>query len=155
MKFLLFLLSVLFGLFLVLAKMDPSQYRDTLKGTQIDFFKGLTVPFEPEVPESNVEGDMFDVSFYCSCPTCCGKNSPERGGHGLTASGKPPKEGETIAADWSVLPKGSKVDIEGFGTRTVMDTGSAIKGKKIDIFMKSHEEAKKAGRKQLRVKRLK
>jgi len=147
MKFSLFL-------FLVFAKMDPSQYQASLKDAQIDFFKGLTVPFEP-APESNVEGDMFDVSFYCSCPTCCGKNSPARGGHGLTASGKPPKEGETIAADWSVLPKGSKVDIEGLGPRTVMDKGSAIKGKKIDVFMKSHEEAKKAGRKQLRVKRLK
>lgn len=140
--------------------MDPLQYQDSLKNAQIDFFKGITSTFVPDpigptvVPESNVEGDMFDVSFYCSCPTCCGKSSPQVGGHGLTASGRPPKEGLTVAADWKVLPKGSKVDIEGFGLREVQDTGSAIKGKKIDVYMQSHEAAKKAGRKQLRVRRV-
>ncbi|MGH7274589.1 MAG: 3D domain-containing protein [Nitrospiria bacterium] len=111
-----------------------------------------SLPVQPH--ESNVEGDLYDVTFYCGCPICCGKNSPAAGGHGLTASGKPPKEGLTIASDWSILPKGSLVDIEGFGQRKVMDTGSAIKGKRIDIFMEDHEEAKKAGRKKLRVKKL-
>lgn len=109
---------------------------------------------EAEAPESNVEGDIFDVTHYCPCPKCCGKSSPEMGGHGLTASGKAPEEGLTIAADWSVLPKGTEVEIEGLGRRRVMDTGSAIKGNRIDVFMKDHEAARQAGRKQLRVKRV-
>jgi 3D (Asp-Asp-Asp) domain-containing protein len=109
----------------------------------------------PKGPDSNVEGDMYDVTFYCPCPRCCGPSSPERGGHGLTASGRPPVEGETVAADWTILPKGARIDIEGYGPRRVMDTGSAIKGKRLDIFMKDHEAAVKAGRKKLRVKRIK
>jgi len=131
--------------------MSPEDYRDELIRAQREALFGLVKP-----PPSLLEGeeDEFETTFYCPCPTCCGHSSPEKGGHGLTASGRPPEEGVTIAADWSVLPRGAEVEIEGLGRRRVMDTGSAIKGKKIDVFMKSHEAAKAAGRKRLRVKRI-
>ena len=81
----------------------------------------------------------FVITYYCSCGKCCGEYAD-----GLTASGTVPAEGRTIAADPNVLPMGSVVIIDGH-TYTVEDVGGAIKGKRIDIFMNSHQEALKAG----------
>ena len=80
----------------------------------------------------------FVISHYCSCETCCNKSD------GITASDTQATAGRTIAADPDVLPMGSVVIIDGH-TYTVEDVGGAIKGKRIDIFMDSHEEALKAG----------
>jgi 3D (Asp-Asp-Asp) domain-containing protein len=54
-----------------------------------------------------------------------------------------------IAADPRVLPVGSIVRIlDGptTGIYTVMDTGSAIKGRRIDVYLPSCAHAKKFGR---------
>ena len=55
-------------------------------------------------------------------------------GTGTTKSGKEVKVGH-IAADWSVLPQGTKVYVPGYGNAVVEDIGSAIKGRRIDVFM--------------------
>ena len=86
----------------------------------------------------------FVISHYCSCETCCNKSD------GITASGTKATAGRTVAADPDVLPMGSVVIIDGH-TYTVEDVGGAIKGKRIDIFMDSHEEALKAGVKTVEV----
>src|SRR6184192_4290949 len=60
-----------------------------------------------------------------------------------------------VAADPSVLPVGSIVRIiDGThsGIYTVMDTGPAVKGRKIDIFMANCERAAKFGEQQLRIR---
>lgn len=98
---------------------------------------------------SNVES-----TAYCSDVICTGPSSPEVGGHGLTKSGVRPEAGRTVAADPKIYPLGSVLDIEGLGRRVVEDTGSAIKGPKIDIFMDTHEAAKKYGRQPRRVRNL-
>ncbi|ODA08208.1 3D domain-containing protein [Paenibacillus polymyxa] len=67
--------------------------------------------------------------------------------YGRTASGKMTKSGVTIAADWKVLPKGTVVYIEGVGKRIVQDTGGAIKGHKIDVYVRTEREARDFGRK--------
>jgi 3D (Asp-Asp-Asp) domain-containing protein len=108
-----------------------------------------------DLPSSNVEGEEFEITAYCSDYACTGIHSPEVGGHGLTKSGKPPKVGVTIAADPKVLPLGTKVEIEGLGPRTVEDVGGAIKGKRIDVYMPSHEEALKFGRRRMKVRKVK
>lgn len=92
----------------------------------------------------------FRVTAYCVCEECCEK-PPSHPEYGITASGIRVQEGVTIAADWSVIPKGSKVFIEGVGERIVHDKGGAIKGNRIDVFLSSHEETKKFGVKQLKV----
>jgi len=83
------------------------------------------------------------VTFYCPCFKCCKANSPEVGGHGLTASGRLPKAGRTVAADWKVWPKGTCLEIEGIGIRRVEDRGSKIRGQALDVFMATHEKALK------------
>ena len=92
----------------------------------------------------------FEVTAYCNCRKCCGKsrNHPL---YGITASGKRARWG-TVAADWRVLPKGTKLKIEGFRTVfTVEDKGGAIKGNRIDVWYSSHRKALKFGRRKLKV----
>lgn len=93
----------------------------------------------PAIADSYVGG--FTVTAYCSCQKCCGK-----GARGLTASGKHVRPG-MIAADWGILPKGTRVRLSAFPGRTfvVEDTGSAIVGNRIDIWLPSHSLARQFG----------
>ena len=90
----------------------------------------------------------FKVTGYCSCKICCGNYSYEVTGRvNRTKSGTIPQDLHTLAADWSVLPKGTKVLIEGYGNTvfTVEDVGGAIKGNHIDLYRATHDNAKKVG----------
>lgn len=59
-----------------------------------------------------------------------------------------------IAADWKVLPRGSKVHIKGMGTFVVKDRGSKIRGNRIDIYMPSAKAAIRFGRRKVQLKKL-
>jgi len=66
---------------------------------------------------------------------------------GKTRSGVMARDG-ILAADPSVLPVGSVVHVidgPSSGIYTVMDTGAAVKGRKIDIFIADCERAKRFG----------
>ena len=78
----------------------------------------------------------YTLYAYCPCSKCCGKWSG-----GPTASGAMPQEGHTVAADWSVLPAGTEIYIEGVGWRVVEDTGAGIDGHTLDVYYDSHEAA--------------
>lgn len=54
-----------------------------------------------------------------------------------------------IAVDPNVIPLGSTVSIEGYGTYTAGDTGSDIVGNRIDVHITSLSQAKSFGRKTL------
>ena len=74
---------------------------------------------------------------------------------GETASGVQTRRG-IVAADPDVLPLGSRIRVEGLaarlnGTYDVEDTGRAVKGRIIDIFMRDCDAAKKFGRQSARV----
>ena len=56
---------------------------------------------------------------------------------GRTASGTVPTDGRTIAVDPRVIPLGTVIEIEGLGQRVAEDTGSHVKGKKLDVFLPS------------------
>jgi 3D (Asp-Asp-Asp) domain-containing protein len=56
-----------------------------------------------------------------------------------------------IAADPKVLPLGTKVYIEGYGNFVVCDTGGAIKGSRIDIWMPNRNHAIKFGRRKVQL----
>lgn len=96
-----------------------------------------------ELDESNYIGE-FEITFYCSCEVCCGKSD------GIMASGKKVYDG-ACATDWSLLTKGTRIFIEGEGVKTVEDTGSAIIGNKVDIYIESHEIALEKGIKKSKV----
>ena len=63
----------------------------------------------------------------------------------ITATGKKPQINHTIAVDPRVIPLGSKVYIEGMGTYYAEDTGGAIKGNILDVFVRTEAEANQRG----------
>lgn len=69
---------------------------------------------------------------------------------GQTATGMTPQRG-IIAVDPSVIPLGTKVYVEGYGDAIAGDTGGAIKGNIIDVFVDTESEANEWGRKQVEV----
>lgn len=73
--------------------------------------------------------------------------------NGRTASGSGVRRG-IIAADPRVLPLGTRVLITAgtwSGTYTVADTGGAIKGRKIDVWVPSSSEARRFGRRKVHI----
>jgi uncharacterized protein YabE (DUF348 family)/3D (Asp-Asp-Asp) domain-containing protein len=71
-------------------------------------------------------------------------------GYGRTATGVKAEAGHTIAVDPKVIPLGWWVYIDGIGYRRAEDTGGAIKGHKIDVFVSTEAEAIRFGRKRNR-----
>lgn len=78
-----------------------------------------------------------------------------KGCSGITASGLNLKKNPSIKAisvDTKVIPLGSKVYVEGYGYAIAADTGSAIKGNKIDVFISSKSKAIQWGVKTVKIK---
>lgn len=98
----------------------------------------------------NARPVLMEVTAYCPCTKCCGKDA-----HGVTASGRhvSHNNGRFVAADTSVLPFGTKLVIPGYGNGPVevVDRGGAIKGNKLDVFYPTHEEARQWGRRWVEV----
>jgi len=76
--------------------------------------------------------------------------------YGITASGTKVRKG-VVAVDPRVIPLGTKLYVESldgskdYGFCVAEDTGSAIKGNRIDLFFNSAEEVKRFGRRQVKV----
>lgn len=83
----------------------------------------------------------YKITYYC--PSC-------NGGY-QTASGKRAKAKRTIAVDRRKIKLGTKVKIDGHWY-TAEDTGGAIKGKKIDIFVSKHSQERGVKYKKVYVK---
>lgn len=56
---------------------------------------------------------------------------------------------KVIAVDPKIIPLGSKVWVEGYGVAIAGDTGGAIKGHKIDVFIKDEAAALQWGRRKI------
>ena len=67
-----------------------------------------------------------------------------------TATGTVPKKG-TIAVDPDVIPLGTELYVEGYGNGIAEDTGSAVKGNIIDLYMDSEQQARDWGRRNVNV----
>lgn len=88
---------------------------------------------------------MTATAYTASCAGCSG----------ITATGinlKANPNQKVISVDPNVIPLGSKVWVEGYGEAIAGDTGGAIKGNKIDIFIPTKQEALNWGRKTVTVK---
>ena len=80
----------------------------------------------------------FKITHYCG-GSCCNDEWA-----GVTATGAPLVEGDTIAVDPTVIPYGTKVIINGH-IFTATDCGGAIKGNRIDVFVNDHNRANQLG----------
>ena len=112
--------------------------------TTVEEIPHIVLNVEPETSDKKVNQAInlgeFRLTAYCPCEICCGKWSQ----YGLTASGTVPEEGRTIAVDKHVIPLGESVTIDGV-EYIAEDTGSAIKGNRIDIFFDDHQTALEFG----------
>jgi uncharacterized protein YabE (DUF348 family) len=98
--------------------------------------------------ESSGSGQELYVNstaYTGSCNGCSGVTST-----GINLNANP--NVKVIAVDPSVIPLGTKVYVEGYGYAVAADTGSAIRGNKIDVFFPSKSDAYRWGRKQVKVK---
>ena len=88
----------------------------------------------------------WEITFYCPCKKCCGPNA-----NGITACGhKLTKKDEfKVCAAPKNFPCGTKITVTGGwnGTLVVLDRAGAITGKRLDIFVWTHQTAKLYGRK--------
>lgn len=133
---------------------DLAQQRDIAANWEQDALNWQTEAQEAEAQVADLKNDLeaaqtgpagfsavylgeFNCTAYCSeqYEHICGT------GDGITASGAPVQAGVTVAADPDILPLGSAVYIEGVGLRYVQDTGSAVKGKALDVAVDTHSEA--------------
>jgi 3D (Asp-Asp-Asp) domain-containing protein len=98
-----------------------------------------TAPPPPPAPEQP-KTETFEATAYSI--------------EGETANGDQTRKG-IVAADPKILPLGSRIRVHDAGAYsgeyTVSDTGRAVKGREIDIYLPNDREAKEFGRKTVRV----
>ena len=92
---------------------------------------------------------VFDSTAYDLSVASCGK-APDHPEYGITRSGTKAREG-VVAVDPNVIPLGTKLYIEGIGNVVAEDSGGAIKGRIIDIFMPNNQDCKDWGRREIKV----
>ncbi|MET3576217.1 ubiquitin-like domain-containing protein [Bhargavaea ullalensis] len=96
-------------------------------------------------PSGGKEFYVSATAYTASCNGCSGITST-----GINLKANP--NAKVIAVDPSIIPLGSKVWVEGYGYAVAGDTGGAIKGHKIDVFVSSQSQAMSFGRKKVRIK---
>ena len=85
------------------------------------------------------------TAYTSGCNGCSGKTAT-----GINLRANP--NAKVIAVDPSFIPLGTKVYIEGYGYATAADTGGAVSGKKIDVFVPSAADAYNWGVKTVKIK---
>lgn len=96
---------------------------------------------EAETEPQLVSMGTFTVTAYCSCEKCCGEWASNRpNGVVYGASGEQLIADYSIATDVEVIPYGETILIND-QEYVAHDCGGAIQGKRIDIYMSSHEKA--------------
>ncbi|PGT81379.1 MULTISPECIES: 3D domain-containing protein [Bacillaceae] len=104
---------------------------------------------EDKKTESNKENSkeltVTATAYTANCEGCSGTTKM-----GIDLHANPDKK--VIAVDPDVIPLGSTVEVEGYGTAIAADTGGAIKGNKIDVFIPSESDALQWGKQQVEVK---
>ena len=105
---------------------------------------------QPAKAASSEENDAKEITvkataYTASCEGCSGTTAT-----GVDLKANP--DAKVIAVDPKVIPLGSKVYVEGYGVATAADTGGAIKGNRIDVFISTEHEALKWGNKHITVK---
>ncbi|QED49687.1 3D domain-containing protein [Cytobacillus dafuensis] len=122
---------------------------DTIKTNQVlkvaSATKTENKPAPPVKTASFKEITVKATAYTANCKSCSG----------ITYTGvnlkKNPKA-KVISVDPKVIPLGSKVFVPGYGEAIAADTGGAVKGNKIDVFIPSKQQALQWGNKTIKIK---
>ena len=108
-----------------------------------------------EESKNNAQSAKRELTVVATAYTADPSENGTYGGRVLTAMGHDLTANPNmriIAVDPKVIPFGSKVWVEGYGEAIAGDTGSAIKGNRIDVLMGSKSKAMNWGRQTVKVK---
>lgn len=131
----------------ILAK-DSQENIQELNNTKINFntddpkVESFEINLEAEAISAESKARVFRATAYCL--------------RGKTASGRMVRRG-IVAADPRVLPLGSRIRLSAgkySGNYVVGDTGGKIKGRVLDIWVPSCAEARRWGRRTVKVTRV-
>ncbi|WP_342504886.1 3D domain-containing protein [Sporosarcina sp. FSL K6-2383] len=106
------------------------------------------VPPQTQSVYDNNDGKELLVTataYTAYCEGCSGTTA-----YGIDLRANP--NHKVIAVDPRVIPLGTKVWVEGYGEAIAGDTGGAIKGNKIDVFIPSYNQAMEWGVKKVKMK---
>ena len=104
-------------------------------------------PYKRHIKINNCNSFLIMLATaYDPSPKSCGKWAK----YHLTSTGRKVRVGY-VAVDPKVIPLHSVIYIQGLGTYEAEDTGSAIKGNRIDIFYPTYEQARHFGRRRVKV----
>lgn len=98
-----------------------------------------TVDSKENNSDKNLKTSAFNATAYCLKGRTAGGGSVRRG---------------IVAADPRVLPLGTRIYMNAgpySGTYVVADTGGAVKGRKLDVWVPSQAEARRFGRRKVTV----
>jgi 3D (Asp-Asp-Asp) domain-containing protein/lysozyme family protein len=99
---------------------------------------------DSKTTEGTATYQMEATAYSADCNGCSGVTAT-----GIDLKANPNQK--VIAVDPSVIPLGSRVYVEGYGEAIAGDTGGAISGNKIDVFVPSQSDAINFGRKTVKV----
>ena len=124
--------ALLFSAALVTSGLQPVEAPTVIEspGTSISEYRQIEAP-EPEAM-------IFEATAYCYTGN-------------RTATGTWPSRG-TIAVDPAIIPLGTRLYVEGYGEGIAEDTGGAIKGEILDLYMESEDECWDWGRRTVKVR---
>ena len=117
---------------LIFSGLTPAEAPTVIEAprTSISEYRQIEAP-EPEVM-------IFEATAYCYTGN-------------RTATGTWPSRG-TIAVDPTIIPLGTRLYVEGYGEGIAEDTGGAIQGHRIDLYMESEDECWDWGRRTVEVR---
>lgn len=101
----------------------------------------------PAPAQQAPQGKTISVAATAYTAKCAGCSGVTATGINLNAN----PNAKVIAVDPNVIPLGSKVHVEGYGTAVAGDTGGAIKGNRIDIHVPTESQALDWGRRTVNV----
>ncbi len=130
--------------FVLASRFNPGLERTTTtKGNAVTLKKNATMSSAPKTLLNKDEFLTMTATAYT--PFYCGGSKS-----GKTATGVKAKKG-VVAVDPRVIPLGTKLYIPGYGYALAADTGSAIKGHRIDLCFNTRGEVYRFGKKKIKV----
>jgi Uncharacterized protein conserved in bacteria len=105
----------------------------------------VTAAHQPMKNTAVKEFYVSSTAYTANCSGCSGTTAT-----GINLLRNP--NARVVAVDPSVIPLGTKLYVEGYGQAVAGDTGGAIKGLKIDVFLNNTQQALQWGRRTVKVR---